>query len=79
MNLTNKIVFSKDSKSIDVSNANIAMKEISIDFNSNSRAIKYRKTKQIKSNSTEVIEISKKFKKLTQIIKKQFDSVDVIK
>ena len=79
MNLTNKIVFSKDSKLIDVSRANVVMKKIFINFNSDSRTVKYKKTKLIKFNSVEIVEITKRFKKLTQIIKKQSDSVDVIK
>ena len=33
----------------------------------------------IKFNSTEIVEITKKFKKLIQINKKQLDSVDIIK
>ena len=55
------------------------MKKIFIIINSNSQAVKYRKVKQIKFNSIEIIEISERFKKLTQIIKKQFDFVDIIK
>ena len=69
MNLTNKIVFSKDSKLINVFCADVAIKEIFVDINSNSRTVKYKKTKLIRLNSVEVVEISKKFKKLTQIIK----------
>ena len=79
MNLTNKVVFNKDSKSTDVLRADIAMKKIFVDINSDSRAVKYKKTKLIKFNLVEVVEITKRFKKLTQIIKKQSDSVDVIK
>ena len=45
MNLTNKVFFSKDSKLTDVSNADVAMKKIFIDINSDFRAVKYRKTK----------------------------------
>ena len=79
MNLTNKVVFSKDLKFIDVLRADVAMKEILVDINSDSRAVKYKKTKLIKFSSVEVVEITKKFKKLTQIIKEQSNSVDVIK
>ena len=79
MNLTNKVVFNKDSKSIDIFNVNVAMKKISIDINLNSRAIKYKKTKQIKFTLIEIVEISKRLKKLTQMIKEQFDFVNVIK
>ena len=79
MNLTNKVVFSKDLKLIDVLRANVAMKKIFVDINLNSRAVKYKKTKLIKFSSVEVVEITKRFKKLVQIIKKQFNSVDVIK
>ena len=79
MNLTNKVVFSKDSKLIDVSRANVAMKEILININSDSRAVKYKKTKLIKFNLIEIVEITKRFKKLVQIIKKQSNSIDVIK
>ena len=55
------------------------MKEIFVDINSDLRAIKYQKTKLIKFNSVEVVEITKRIKKLTQIIKKQSNSIDVIK
>ena len=79
MNLTNKVVFNKDSKSTDVSRADVAMKKISVDINSDSRAVKYKKTKLIKFSLTEVVEITERLKKLAQIIKKQFDSVGVIK
>ena len=79
MNLANKVVFNKEFKSDYIFNTNIAMKEVSVVINSNSRVVKYRKVKQIKFNSIEVIEISKRFKRLTQIIKEQFDFVDVIK
>ena len=55
------------------------MKEIFIDINLNLRAVKYKKTKLIKFNSVEAVEITKRLKKLTQIIKEQSNSVDVIK
>ena len=79
MNLTNKVVFNKDLKFIDVSRADVTMKKIFVDFNSDSQAVKYIKTKLIKFSSVEVVEITKRFKKLAQIIKKQSDSVDIIK
>ena len=79
VNLTNKAVFSKDSKLIDVSRADIAMKKIFVDINLNLRAVKYKKIKLIKFSSVEIVKITKKFKKLTQIIKKQLNSVDIIK
>ena len=79
MNLTNKVVFNKNLKFIDVSRADVAMKEIFIDINLNSRTVKYKKTKLIRFNSVEVVEITKRLKKLTQIIKEQLNSVDVIK
>ena len=79
MNLTNKIVFSKDLKFINVSRADITIKKIFIDINLNSQAVKYKKIKLIKFSSIEVVKITKKFKKLIQIIKEQLDSVDVIK
>ena len=79
MNLTNKVVFNKDLKFIDVLHANIAMKKIFVDINLDLRAVKYKKIKLIKFNSVEVVKIMKKFKKRTQIIKEQSDSVDVIK
>ena len=79
VNLTNKVIFNKDSESINVLNVNVAIKKILADINSDSRAVKYKKFKQIKFNSTEVVETSKRLKKLTQIIKKQFDFADVIK
>ena len=60
VNLTNKIVFNKNSKSINVSCAAVTMKEILVDFNSNSRAVKYKKIKLIKFNSVEIVEIIKK-------------------
>ena len=69
MNLTNQVVFNKDLKSIDVLRADITMKEIFVNINLNSRVIKYKKTKSIKFSSVEVVEITKKFKKLTLIIK----------
>ena len=55
------------------------MKKIFVDINLNSRAVKYKKTKLIKFNSVEVVKITKRFKKLAQIIKKQSDSINVIK
>ena len=55
------------------------MKKFFVDINLNSQAVNHKKTKLIKFSSVEVVEITKKFKKLAQIIKKQFDSVDVIK
>ena len=79
VNLTNKIVFSKDLKFTDVSRANVAMKKILVDINLDSRTVKYKKTKLIRFSSAEAVEITKKFKKLAQIIKEQSDSVDVIK
>ena len=79
VNLTNKVVFNKDLKFIDVLRADIVMKEIFVDINSDSRVVKYKKTKLIKFSSVEVVEITKRFKKLTQIIKKQSDSINVIK
>ena len=79
MNLTNKIIFNKNLKFIDVSRADVAMTKIFIDINSNSRAVKYKKTELIKFSSIDVVEIMKKCKKLTQIIKEQSNSVDVIK
>ena len=79
MNLTNKTIFNKDLKFINVLRANVAMKKIFVDINSGSRVVKYKKIKLIKFSSVEVVEITKRFKKLTQIIKEQSDSVDVIK
>ena len=55
------------------------MKKIFFDINSDSRAVKYKKTKLIRFSSVEVVEITKRLKKLTQIIKKQSNSIDVIK
>ena len=55
------------------------MKKISININLNLQAVKYKKIKLIKFSSVEVVKITKKFKKLIQIIKKQSDSVDIIK
>ena len=65
VNLTNKVVFSKDSKSIDVPRADVVMKKIFVDINSNSRVVKYKKIKLIRFNSAEVVEITKRLKKLT--------------
>ena len=79
MNLANKVIFSKDSKFIDVFRADVAMKKIFVDINSDSRAVKYKKIKLIRFSSVEVVEITKRLKKLTQIIKKQLNSIDVIK
>ena len=79
MNLTNKAVFNKDLEFTNVLRADIVIKKILVDINSNSRAVKYKKIKLIRFNSVEVVEITKKFKKLAQIIKKQSNSVDVIK
>ena len=79
MNLTNKVVFNKDSKFIDVLCADVAMKEILVDINLNLLIIKYKKTKLIKLSSIEVVEITKRLKKLVQIIKEHSDSVSVIK
>ena len=55
------------------------MKKIFIDINSDSRAVKYKKIKLIKFSLVEAVEITKKFKKLAQIIKEQLNSIDVIK
>ena len=55
------------------------MKEVFVNINLNLRAVKYKKTKLIKFDSVKVVEITKNFKKLTQIIKEQSNSVDVIK
>ena len=55
------------------------MKEILVDINSNLWTVKYKKTKLIKFSSVEVVKITKRLKKLTQIIKEQSNSVDVIK
>ena len=79
MNLTNKVIFNKDSKFTDVLRANIVIKEILVDINSDSRAVKYKKIKLIRFNSIEVVGITKRLKKLTQIINEQSNSVDVIK
>ena len=79
MNLTNKAIFNKNLKFTDVLRTNIAIKKILVNINSNSRALKYKKIKLIKFNSTEAVKIIKRFKKLTQIIKEQSNSVDVIK
>ena len=43
---------------------NVAMKEIFVNINSDSRTIKYKKIKLIKFSSLEAVEITKKFKKL---------------
>ena len=79
MNLTNKIVFNKNLKFTDILRANVVMKETFVDINSDSRAVKYKKIKLIRFDSIEIVEITKRFKKLTQIIKKQLNSIDVIK
>ena len=79
MNLTNKVVFNKDLKFIDVSRINVAIKKILVDINSNLQTVKYKKIKLIKFSSAEVVKIMKKLKKLTQIIKEQSNSVDIIK
>ena len=79
MNLTNKIIFNKKLKLIDVLCANVAMKKFFVDINSDSRAAKYKKIKLIKFSSIEVVKITKRFKKLTQIIKKQLNLIDIIK
>ena len=79
MNLTNKAVFNKDLKLIDVSCADVAMKEILVDINLNSRAVKYQKIKLSKFRLIEIVKITKRLKILAQIITKQLDSIDVIK
>ena len=79
MNLTNKVVFNKNLKFTDVFLANVVMKKIFVDINSDSRAVKYKKTKLIKFGSVEVVKITKRLKKLAQIIKEQLNSIDVIK
>ena len=79
MNFANKIVFNKKFEFDYIFNTNVAMKEISIVINLDSRAVKYKKVKQIKFNLSEVIKIFERFKRLAQIIKKQFDFVDVLK
>ena len=66
MNLTNKAVFNKDSKLIDVPHANIAMKKIFFDINLNSRVVKYKKIKLIKFSSVEVVEITKRLIKFSR-------------
>ena len=65
VNLTNKVVFSKNSKLTDVLRADVAMKKFSVDINSVSRVVKYKKTKLIKFSSVEAVEITKRLKKLT--------------
>ena len=45
MNLTNKVVFNKKSKSIDIFKTDIAMKETFVDINLNSQNVKYKKNK----------------------------------
>ena len=79
VNLTNKVVFSKNLKFINVFLADVAMKKILVDINLNLWVIKYKKTKLIKFSSIEAVEITKRLKKLAQIIKKQSNSIDVIK
>ena len=69
MNLTNKVVFSKNLKFTDVFRADVAMKKILVDINSDSQVVKYKRIKLIKFNSIEVVEITKRLKKLVQIIK----------
>ena len=66
-------------KFIDVFNTNVVIKEIFVNINLNSRAVKYKTMKQIKFSPIEVVETLKKFKKLIQIIKKHFDFVNIIK
>ena len=61
----NKIIFNKNLKFIDVLRADVAMKKIFVDINSNSRTVKYKKIKLIRFNSVEVVEITKRLKKLT--------------
>ena len=65
MNLTNKVVFNKDLKSTDILNVDVAMKKILIDINLNFQTVKYKKTKQIKFRSIEVVKSLKRLKKLT--------------
>ena len=79
MNLTNNVVFNKDSKSIDIFYVNVAMKKIFVDINLDSRTVKYKKIKLIKFSSVKVVEISKRFTKLVQTIKIQSNSIDIIK
>ena len=79
VNLMNEVIFNKNLKSINIFHVNIAMKKIFVDINSDSRVVKYKKTKLIRFNSIEVVEISEKLKKLVQIIKEQSDSIDIIK
>ena len=66
-------------KFIDVSRADITMKEIFFDINLNSWIVKYKKIKLIKFSPAGAVEITKKFKKLTQIIKEQSNLVNIIK
>ena len=79
VNLTNKAVFNKNLKFIDVLRANVTMKKIFVDINSDSRAVKYKKIKLIKFSLVEIVKITKRFKELAQIIKKQLNSIDIIK
>ena len=79
VNLTNKVVFNKDSKFINLFYINVTMKKVLVDINSNLRIVKYKKTKLIRFSSIEIVETSKIFKKLAQIIKKQSNSINVIK
>ena len=64
VNLTNKVVFNKDLKFIDVLRADVAMKKFFVNINSNLRTVKYKKTKLVKFNSVKAVEITKKLKKL---------------
>ena len=79
VNLTNKVVFNKNLKFINVFHANVTMKKIFVNINSDLRIVKYKKTKLIKFNSVKIVKIIKRLKKLAQIIKKQLNSVDVVK
>ena len=55
------------------------MKKNLVNINLDSRVVKYRKIKLIRFSSIEIVKISKRIKKLIQIIKEQFNSVDIIK
>ena len=56
MNLTNKVVFSKDSKFINVLHVNVIIKNIFVDINLDSRTVKYKKIKLNQFSSVEVVD-----------------------
>ena len=78
MNLINKTVFNKEIKVI--FNKNFNMIDVFVEINSDSRTAKYKEIKQMQfAQQNAEYKSSKQFKKLAQILKKQFNFAKIFK